>query len=179
MGKKIYFTADLHLGHNRVRVNMDRPWDTVEEMDQALIDNINEVVRPKDDLWILGDFSDRISKEKGREILRKIRCRHIHLLRGNHDSDWDTDDGFESVSDYQELETDEGRFVLFHYPIEYWRWRSKGAIHIHGHVHGSREENLHNVETGLRRWDAGVDANEYRPVSLEEIISMFEQKYSE
>ena len=62
------------------------------------------------------------------------------------------------------------------YPIEEWADYYKGAIHLHGHQHNTSAYNLQQKQAGLRRFDVGVDANGYAPVSVEGIIAFFEQK---
>jgi calcineurin-like phosphoesterase family protein len=53
----IYFTADLHLGEESVMLRCERPWNSIEAHDAALIANINEWVGADDELYILGDFT--------------------------------------------------------------------------------------------------------------------------
>ena len=52
-----WFTSDLHFGHKNVITYCDRPWATVEEMNEALIKIWNDTVHPKDTVYCLGDFS--------------------------------------------------------------------------------------------------------------------------
>ena len=53
----MWFTADLHLGDTNILHDMDRPFDSVEEMNRKVIDAINECVAADDRLYILGDFA--------------------------------------------------------------------------------------------------------------------------
>jgi calcineurin-like phosphoesterase family protein len=52
----IYFTADLHLGHANIINHCDRPFSSVEEMDEHLINAWNSRVRPNDTVYIIGDL---------------------------------------------------------------------------------------------------------------------------
>ena len=52
----VYFTSDLHLGHRNIISLQYRPFESVEEMDRALIDNFNSVVKKNDTVFILGDI---------------------------------------------------------------------------------------------------------------------------
>lgn len=167
----LYFTSDLHLGHEKAILYQNRPFADAEEMNQALIQNINELVGTKDTLWILGDFAYRIPAEQVRTLRAQIHCRHIHLICGNHDGDYREDTLFESIQDYKELDTEYGKLVLFHYPITEWNGAHFGTIHLHGHIHSSGDYNTQKQQKNLRIYDVGVDANRYRPVSLEEIAS--------
>lgn len=184
----IYFTSDLHLGHANAIEFTKRPFADVDEMNTILLQNINDVVGLKDVLWILGDFAFRIGREDVAALRKQIKCKHVHLVRGNHDRDYSHDNIFESVQEYKELKTEYGRFVLFHYPIQEWNAAHYGSVHLHGHIHSTGEynsENLHRkyaewfhkdpssrTDFGLRIYDVGVDANDYKPVSLEHIATM-------
>lgn len=185
----IYFTSDLHLGHDNAIELARRPFSDLEDMNRTLIRNINDAVSPEDELWILGDFSYRINKEAVRALRRQIACRHVHLVYGNHDKDYSSDHIFQSVQYYKELKTEYGRFVLFHYPILEWSAAHYGSVHLHGHIHSTGEYNEENLKKkfsdriscghapkrenlNLRIYDVGVDANDYRPVSLSRIAEL-------
>ena len=53
----MFFTADLHLGHDAIRTLAPRPFDSVEEMDQTIIDRWNDTVGADDEVFILGDYA--------------------------------------------------------------------------------------------------------------------------
>lgn len=185
----IFFTSDLHLGHIGAIDFSHRPFSNIEMMNDVLIQNINETVEEKDDLWILGDFAYKLGKDEVRIMRNRIKCRHVHLVKGNHDKDYSGDDIFQSVQDYKELKTKYGRFILFHYPILEWNAGHYGSVHLHGHIHSTGEYNTINLreryckrfawghslsdeDLRLRIYDVGVDANDYKPISLEEIASL-------
>lgn len=186
--KLIFFTSDLHLGHEKAIEFTNRPFSNVEEMNKVLIDNINNTVGEKDELWIIGDFAYKVNKEGVHKLRNKIRCKHVHLVKGNHDKNYEKDGIFESVQDYKQLKTIYGRFILFHYPILEWNAAHYGTVHLHGHIHSTGEYNEENLkkkycdrfsyshssnemDLGIRIYDVGVDANDYRPISIEEIAN--------
>lgn len=55
----IYFTSDLHLGHKNIIKLCDRPFASLEEMDETLIANWNQVVTNGDTIYIVGDLMFR------------------------------------------------------------------------------------------------------------------------
>ena len=80
----IWFTSDLHLGHEAVIRMQNRPFQNAEEMNNALIHNLNECVKPEDKLYILGDISHHITPEESNALIRRIHGKKF-LLLGNHD----------------------------------------------------------------------------------------------
>ena len=185
----IYFTSDLHLGHANSIEFTNRPFSNVDEMNETLVRNINDIVSKKDELWILGDFAYKVGREKVRDLRNTILCKRVHLVNGNHDKDYSRDHIFQSVQSYKELKTPYGRFILFHYPILEWNAAHYGSVHLHGHIHSTGEYNAQNLSKkyidrfpdghtsqqenlGLRIYDVGVDANDYKPISLEKIVKL-------
>ena len=57
-----YFTSDLHLGHRNIIRLCNRPFATIEEMDETLIRNWNAKVTNGDTVYILGDLLFRNEK---------------------------------------------------------------------------------------------------------------------
>ncbi|MBR3437328.1 MAG: metallophosphoesterase [Lachnospiraceae bacterium] len=167
----IFFTADLHLGHEEVIEKRQRPFASVTEMNEALIDNYNKRVGPDDTVYILGDLCHKIPLGEANALIKRLNGHKI-LLRGNHDQDYDPS-LFEAMEDFLMTDLRGRRFVLMHYALIDWPRRKKGGIHLHGHMHESRAYNLENRAKGLFRYDAGVDANGYSPVSLEEILDFY------
>lgn len=84
----IWFTSDTHFGHENVLKFTDRPWETIWQMNDAIVDNINGKVAVDDELYILGDFSFKMTAQDAYGLRKQIACRHIHLVPGNHDKDW-------------------------------------------------------------------------------------------
>lgn len=168
----IFFTSDLHLGHEEVIAKRQRPFADVREMNEALIGNYNQRVRDDDTVYILGDLCHKLSLSEANELIARLNGRKI-LLRGNHDLDYDPA-LFEAQHDFLMEDFADRRFVMIHYALVDWPRRKKGGIHLHGHMHESRAYNEANRAKGLFRYDVGVDANEYRPVSLEEVLAFYE-----
>ena len=53
----IYFTSDQHFYHENIIKSVGRPWGNAEEMNRVLIQNWNELVALKDEVYIWGDIS--------------------------------------------------------------------------------------------------------------------------
>jgi calcineurin-like phosphoesterase family protein len=158
---RIWLTADTHWGHSNIIRLVGRPFSSVEEMDEAMIDNWNARVGPKDMVYHLGDFC---WKGKAQEYRKKLNGK-ICLIRGNHDKNIGDAD-FEWVKDMETISVDGTAVVLCHYPLAEWDGYYRGHIHLHGHCHGK-------VKPIKGRLDVGVDCWEYRPVLLEEVLERF------
>src|SRR6516162_5076939 len=52
----IWFTADFHLGHRNIIRYCNRPCDSVEAMNSAILERLNGAVKANDVLYFLGDF---------------------------------------------------------------------------------------------------------------------------
>lgn len=177
----IWFTADTHFSNASILTKMKRPFATIDAMDRALIDAINARVAANDTLYVLGDFTYQTNPDAVRALRERIVCEHVHLIRGNHDESWSTGEGagiFESEQDYLELAPGYGRghkLVLFHYPIMTWNGKRRDAMQLHGHIHSvGPSYNEKNRARGELRYDVGVDANGFAPVSRDEILQFFE-----
>lgn len=196
--RKIWVTSDTHYGHanicrgvtkwrtpdGSIPIDETRDFDTIEQMNEVIVNNINSVVGQDDILIHLGDWS--FGGFENIEIFRKrIICEEIHLVLGNHDHHIENNrDGirslFTSVNHYLFLSVTQPtngkhtthRFVLCHYPIASWNGMGDGVIHLHGHVHLPKN---YRVAKG-RAMDVGVDGNDLRPNSLENVITILENR---
>lgn len=171
----IYFTSDLHLSHENVIKHSNRPFHSVEEMDRILIKKWNERVTFEDEIYILGDFTLK-GPEFAMEMLTQLAGKK-YFIKGNHDrfvgNENFVKELFVWMKEYHELTYKNQRFALFHYPIAEWNHFFRRAIHLHGHQHNAKDYNLKNREDKLLRYDVGVDANGFAPVSIEEILDFF------
>lgn len=159
----IYFTADPHFGHQNIIKYCNRPWKYWDEMDEALIENFNSVVTDKDVVYLLGDIAFH---KPVQDYMGRLRGKEHHLIMGNHDKMVHCMNMFHSISQVKALNI-KGipNIWLSHYAHRTWPASHYGSIHLFGHSHGM----LH-IEPGAKCIDVGVDAWNYKPVSLDEII---------
>ena len=166
----VYFTADLHFGHEKIIKFCNRPFDSVETMNRALINNWNETVGHEDEVYILGDFTNDIVKAK--RFLPVLNGKK-YMIIGNHDK-WlsspdETQVWLEWVKEYAVISGKKFKWVLFHYPITEWAGFYSGSIHLHGHIHNRTISSSWNPLI-IRAFNVGVDVNNYKPVSMDELI---------
>lgn len=170
----IFYTADQHFGHKNIIKFCNRPFKDIKEMDEVLIENWNNRVMADDTVYLLGDLIFRSDKHASWYIEKLNGIKH--LILGNHDYKWikncNLQKYFASVSTYIEINDGETRLAISHYPMLSWGGAARGTLHIHAHVHNNREgfvfETLQQMDNAF---NAGVEINEYKPVTLEELIS--------
>jgi len=167
---KIHFTSDNHFGHRSIIRFCTRPFDSVTDMDMAMIENWNKVVSPKDTIYHIGDFAFYRDINVTKEILRALNGRKI-LIAGNHDrnnvrslSEWN------QVHQYFELKHQGYDLILFHYPIGSWNKSFHNSFHLHGHSHGKYTEETWDNGNRKLRLDVGVDTHNFTPWEFDEIV---------
>lgn len=168
----IYYTSDLHGFHENIIRICNRPYVTVEDMNADIVAKWNAKVKSEDDVYILGDmFFKYTDIQQVKDILNTLNGKK-HLIKGNHDKflkqlRWQ--DYFEEVVYYKEI-NDNGRMVcLFHYPIEEWNGYYRNSYMLYGHVHG----NMDNIKQHPRKFNVGVDVNDFEPKTLDELIEKY------
>lgn len=182
----IWFTSDLHFGHKNILKFCKRPWDTVEEMDESLIQNWNRVVGKDDLVFDLGDFAFA-TNGRWKELLSQLNGHH-YLILGNHDiTRWPGDkiiELFEGVSHQMILKIDGRTVYLNHYPYlcfgGAWREPKSAVYQLFGHTHsgpncrGTDTDRLVNLFP--YQYDVGVDNNNYTPVSWEQVKEIIQKQ---
>lgn len=155
-----YYISDLHLfcqSQTQSGINYDnRPFETVEELNNHILQRWNNKVTNGDTVYILGDVYMRGKSEDVIALVSRLKGKKI-LVKGNHDdlSDYRYKQLFEEICDYKELTDCFGgkayKLVLSHYPILMWNGQHKGTILLYGHTHNSVEEAyFQNCLQGMR-----------------------------
>jgi calcineurin-like phosphoesterase family protein len=158
----LFFTSDHHFGHGGARGLFKRPFATTAEMDAAMAARWNEVVRPDDEVWHLGDFAVRQPASRMGALLDSLAGTK-HLIAGNNDVPATSGlPQWASVQHYAELEVDGAWLILCHYPLRTWNRIGRGALNLHGHSHGRLAPLPRQVDVGVDLWD-------FRPITLAEI----------
>lgn len=174
----LHFSSDLHIFHKNIIRYSQRPFSSVEEMNQTLIDNWNTQVKAQDTIYTLGDFSfgnyaDTYS------VLKKLNGNH-HMVLGNHDKlivkherDFIKSGLVKSISHYKEITFKNQFIVLFHYGQRVWNRSHHNSWHLFGHSHGSLPPHGKSVDVGV---DCKEITSEYRPVSFDEVMEYMSKR---
>lgn len=173
-----WYISDTHWSHKNIIKYSNRPFASVAEMNEKLIENWNRAVKPTDNVWHLGDFAfakiDEIKTILGR--LNGFK----NFIFGNHDkeimhyrNELIDRNLFNSINNYVEFPYNNEFIVLLHYGMRVWNRSHRGSIQLFGHSHG-------NLPPFGKSCDVGVDApfiiprvtpEDYRPVSMEEVLA--------
>ena len=165
-----FYIGDTHFGHASIISLCQRPFASIEEHDEALIDNWNRTVGQDDIVWMLGDFSYKGQPKLIRRLFERLNGAQKHLVYGNHDHRGSDPRSVTSTMQlpwtsqghYAETVDSSVRIVMCHYGMRVWPGMHRGALHFFGHSHTRL--------TGTRQCiDVGVDNFNYMPVDLQTI----------
>lgn len=184
--QKIFFTSDLHFGHENVLRFDNRPFRTIEEMDEELIRRWNVKVDKGDLVYVLGDLIWKSANGEAHNLIKRLNGQII-LIKGNHDRflhNAAAKNALAGVKDYDDIavtlnDGSKKRCILSHYFIPMYNGHRYGAIHLHGHSHTTEEA---KVEIEFAKWlnqngyenqiyNVGCMYWNYEPVTLDEILA--------
>jgi len=166
-----FVTGDTHFGHTKSLTFLGpdgsriRPFESLDEMHQAIIDNWNKVVHPKDTVYHMGDVAIARS---GLKILDQLNGRKI-LIRGNHD--------IFKLRDYTQYFADirgchfKDNLIFCHIPVhrDSFEGRYKGCVHGHLHIHHV----MHEGKPDPLYFNTCVEVNNFTPVSIDTVKQYF------
>lgn len=171
----VFLVSDTHFGHSNIcKFTRDdgsklRPWETSEEMNEAMIKLWNDTVRPNDKVYHVGDV---VIKRKDLEILDRLNGDKV-LIRGNHD--------IFKLSDYAKYFRDirgthkMDKFIISHYPIHPESISHWCSCNIHGHTHYRNVLNSDGSED-IRYFNVSVENTEFKPILFEKVKKIIEER---
>ena len=163
---KRYLIADTHFGHSNIIEYENRPFSSVQEMDEYLIKLWNSIVKNNDLVYVLGDFTLSRRMNVIKELIRQLQGRKI-LIMGNHDTRKPKDYvecGFE-VATRKPMMVEPG-VILMHEPFEDTSLIAQNYIYFFGHVH-----NNHSIMDDYQNCKCvSVERIDYRPVDLDALL---------
>ena len=168
---KRYLIADTHFGHANIIEYEKRPFDTVEEMDEKLIELWNSTVGKDDLIYVLGDFTLSRRLCVIESLVKRLHGRKI-LIMGNHDTRKPKDYiqcGFE-VATRKPMMVEPG-VILMHEPFDTPEYIASNYIYFYGHVHNNLTlmDDYHNCKCVC------VERTNYRPIELDKAIKIMKE----
>jgi len=168
---RIFFSSDTHYFHKNIIKYCSRPFSTVKEMNDVMVESWNSVVSDEDLAFHVGDFSlsRSTSSQDVSSIIQSLKGRKV-LIRGNHDSYDDNfflGSGFMATLDSINL----GGVLLIHYPLHEAFSRKVRDSHwgevshvVHGHDHRKDIPEFEN------HFNVAVDRHNFIPVASDRAI---------
>ena len=162
-----FFTADLHFGHNNV-VNFKntdgtkaRDFDTVQDMEDAMVQMHNEIVKPTDKVYMLGDIA---FNARGLEKVKQMNGIKI-LVKGNHDQ-LKLNKYVDVFKDVRGCHVMNG-LVFTHIPIHVDQLGRFGC-NVHGHLHMNRVMQGDKIDP--RFLCVSVEHTALKPIEFEDMV---------
>jgi calcineurin-like phosphoesterase family protein len=186
----VFLVSDTHFGHAGVcrftrndGVTKLRPWDSAEEMDEAMVKAWNDRVQPTDKVYHLGDV---VINRKSLSIMSRLNGDKV-LIRGNHDifKDEDYTPYFRSLRAYHVM----NGMILSHIPV-HAESLGRFGVNIHGHLHANRVRKARGVDarTGEVLYSDAIDPRyhcvcveqtDFAPILFEDVIARIEAEGGE
>ncbi|GEM_PF-4278693 len=172
----LFLTADWHLNHFNILHHCKRPFATIEEHNETIIENVNKL--PKDAvLYNLGDLNSISLHEGGKrsrdvidQMLKQIRPDiKMYVIGGNHDPEMDyitfkKDGRIQNFRTTAMIKVGIHKVWLSHYPHLRWNCSYHNSFHAFGHEHGTL------TQVFGRSMDVGIDCHNYAPIHVEDFI---------
>lgn len=184
----IYLSSDLHFNHNREFVYAARGFSSVEEMNEAIIERFNSVVRPGDILYLLGDSAlgggEKEVLEANKALIERLNGE-IHMIRGNHDTNpriemYQNCHNVVEAAKWADMLKYKGyHFYLSHFPTMTGNLEKETlkqcTCNLFGHTH--QTSNFYMDLPFV--YHVGVDSHNCYPILLDDIIEQMKEKVKE
>ena len=181
--ENLFFTSDLHLCHRNIIKYSSRPFKETMEMNEAIRDNHNSLCDKDSVIFNLGDailLPKDFSPSQEITVLGFLKTfkGRINYLPGNHENNIHLikSAGWIIHPAYLEIKVGEGddtqHIILCHYSFRTWNKAHYGSWHLYGHSHGGLLDDNRNLmvnTTTSLSLDVGVDTNNFKPYSFEQI----------
>lgn len=160
-----FFIADEHYFHSNIIRFCDRPFQNVEDMNEAIIENSNSVVKKDDTVIHAGDFTLLRNRKKIQKyLIDRLNGHHI-FLKGSHDY-WLPKN--KSLQRWEGM-IDSHYVVVDHYAMHMWARSHYNSWHLYGHSHK-------DLRLSGKRHCISADNTDFYPLSFEQIKEIMENK---
>lgn len=181
----IYFTSDLHFNHDKEFLYKPRGFNSVEEMNNAIINNWNNIVTDDDLTYVLGDLilGGNSGTERGLDLIKQLRGE-IKIILGNHDTKarieaYKTLPNVTSILYADRLKYNGYSFFLTHFPCITSNLEKETlkqcTINLFGHTHSKDKFYLEYPFM----YNVALDAHDNKPVWIENILQDLKNKINE
>jgi len=188
MSRRLYI-ADTHFGHeNIIRID-GRPFKSLDEMHEVMIERWNAEVNNDDHVYIIGDMCFK-AKDEHLDLVKNLKGNK-HLIIGNHDrlTNARYKKQFVEITNYKKLtdrlDNKEVPVILSHYYIPFYDTHYRNGILLHGHSHVTGESMVERDITKMMK-DKGFPCQiynvgcmypymDYTPRTLQYIVENYKE----
>ena len=182
---EIYFTSDTHFCHNQGFLYAPRGFTNVDDMNEAIIENWNKVVKPGDIVYHLGDTMLN-NNVHGLECFKRLNGQ-IFLIYGNHDTDARKNLLFtelpgKMLGGWYAWLIKYGKLSIYmsHYPTLTANYDEKHfsqhVLSLHGHTH--QQTNFLQLDNPFL-YHVGMDSHNCTPVHIDEVLADIRNRWNE
>ena len=171
----IWITSDIHFGHKSIIQYENRPFGSVEEMDEIIIQNLNSYIKKNDVVYHVGDFA--LGKYNNIDNLCDLHDRlkgEWYCIPGDHEPR-----GLEKVFDVTrqiyKRDIKNKTIIMCHYPMIFWPKSHFNSWMLHGHHHANSKEWVEQFTKG-KIFNVCIGAHDYFPYSFDEIKEIMDKK---
>jgi calcineurin-like phosphoesterase family protein len=176
-----YIISDLHVNHKSIIGFSQRPFKSVNEMNEAIIDNWNSVITHNDRVFLLGDVMFSREFDEILKLLLKTLNGKIILILGNHDVPLEKlfkknqyrvpDHKLFIIGHILDTKVDFGcntfiKSVMCHYPLYSWNASMNGRPHFYGHVHNNTIKN-----DKVNHYNVSAEVLNYTPSKFSDVLT--------
>lgn len=170
------------VSHDREFIWKVRGFNSIEEMNETIIQKWNKTVSAEDDVYILGDVI--LGDPSNIEYVKRLNGK-IHIVLGNHDTA-NREKMYRELPNVVEvaevgirLKYKKHHFVFTHYPMMTGNLEKESlkqmSLNLYGHTH--QLTNFYNDMPYM--YHVGVDSHDGYPVLLDDIIEEMYAKVKE
>lgn len=173
--KRTFVCSDLHFQHQRI-LGFGRPFSTLDEHDNTIINNWNTVVDPRDDVIVCGDLV--FGGKQNLSLFSRMHGRKL-LVLGNHDG------GskelylpyFAKIEGSMEIRTSKGTILFTHFPVHPNQMTVRYALNVHGHVHANTI--MDGNQEDQRYFNVSMENINYTPIILDKIRHLRKARFDD
>lgn len=173
----VYFTSDLHIGHDKDFIWRPRGFSSIEEHDTEIIKRWNKVITFEDTVYILGDLCMSGNETEWNRVYKVLNGNKI-VICGNHDTNNKINKyqneygmtyiGLAALYKYNKKKM----FYLSHYPTLVGNFKEERFFwNLSGHTHSPNKFEFGQYSI----YNVAMDAHNCTPVSIEQIIKDIEE----
>lgn len=178
----IWACSDWHLNHDREFIWKARGFESVEQMNFAIVERHNFMVRPDEDVYVLGDLMLGPDMTLTTNLMRQMNGK-FHIVRGNHCTDrrWELYKTLPNV-----VETENSiylKYLGYHFYMSHFpsltgnndKFLKQMTLNLFGHTH----QKEHFFENNFWMYNVAMDAHDCYPCNLNDIIQEMKTQWTD